>query len=46
MKYLLQIDFPYTQPFGNEFYGQMQELAEEIAIEKGLVYLSLASSIE
>ena len=38
MKYLLQMDFPYTSPFGDEFYEQMKELAEDIATEKGLVY--------
>ena len=38
MKYLLQMDFPYTGPFGDEFYEQMKELAEDIATEKGLVY--------
>lgn len=38
MKYLLQMDFPYTGPFGDEFYKQMKELAEDIATEDGLIY--------
>lgn len=38
MTYLLQMDFPFTGPFGDEFYKQMKELAEDIATEKGLVY--------
>lgn len=32
------MDFPYSRPFGDEFYEQMRELAEDIATEKGLVY--------
>lgn len=38
MKYLLQIDFPYSGPFGGEFFDAMKELAEDIATEPGLVY--------
>ena len=38
MKYLLQIDFPYSGPFGGEFFDAMRELAEDIATEPGLVY--------
>ncbi len=38
MSYLLQMDFPYSGPFGNEFFEQMKELAQDIATEKGLVY--------
>lgn len=37
MKYLLQIDFPYSGPFGDEFFTAMKELAEDIATEEGLV---------
>ncbi len=37
MKYLLQIDFPYSGPFGDEFFTAMQELAEDIATEEGLI---------
>ena len=32
------MDFPYTGPFGNEFFAQMKELAEDITTWKGLVY--------
>ena len=38
MKYLLQIDLPYTGPFGSAFFDAMKELAEDIATENGLVY--------
>ncbi|WP_350562509.1 monooxygenase [Psychrobacter sp. CAL346-MNA-CIBAN-0220] len=38
MKYLLQIDFPHSGPFGSKFFNEMKELAEDIATEKGLVY--------
>ena len=38
MQYLLQMDFPYTGPFGDDFNKQMKDLAEDIATEKGLVY--------
>lgn len=37
MKYLLQIDFPYSGPFGDEFFMAMKELAENIATEPGLI---------
>ena len=37
MKYLLQVDFPYNGPFGDEFFTEMKELAEDIATEKGLI---------
>ena len=38
MKYLLQVDFPYGGPFGEQFFDAMKELAEDIANESGLVY--------
>lgn len=38
MKYLLQMDFPYTGPFGDEFFEQMKGLAKDIVNENGLVY--------
>lgn len=38
IKYLLQIDFPYSRPFGHEFFAAMKELAADIANESGLVY--------
>ncbi|WP_019671767.1 monooxygenase [Psychrobacter lutiphocae] len=37
MKYLLQIDFPFSGPFGDEFFTAMQDLAKDIATEPGLV---------
>lgn len=37
MKYLLQVDFPYSGPFGDEFFIAMKELAEDIATEPGLI---------
>ncbi len=37
MKYLLQIDFPFTGPFNNEFFEAMKDLAENISKEEGLV---------
>ena len=38
MKYLLQIDFPYSGPFGSAFFDAMKELAEDIATENSLIY--------
>ena len=38
MKYLLQVDFPYSGPFGSPFFDAMKELAEDIVTENGLVY--------
>ena len=38
MKYLLQVDFPYSGPFGSAFFDAMKELAEDIATKNGLVY--------
>lgn len=38
MKYLLQVDFPYSGPFSSAFFDAMKELAEDIATENGLVY--------
>ena len=38
MKYPLQVDFPYSGPFGSAFFDAMKELAEDIATENGLVY--------
>ena len=38
MKYLLQMDFPYTGSFGDEFFEQMKGLAKDIVNENGLVY--------
>lgn len=38
MKCLLQMDFPYTGPFGDDFFDAMKELAKDIANENGLIY--------
>ncbi|SUD91464.1 monooxygenase [Psychrobacter phenylpyruvicus] len=37
MKYLLQVDFPYSGPFGDDFFIAMKDLAEDIATEPGLI---------
>lgn len=37
MKYLLQIDFPFSGPFNNEFFEAMKGLAQDISTEEGLV---------
>lgn len=36
MAYLLQVDFPYTGPWGDEMTGAMKDLAQSIATEPGL----------
>ncbi|SET73925.1 MULTISPECIES: monooxygenase [Marinobacter] len=38
MKTLLQIDFPFDGPFGNEMTDAMKGLAESIAQEPGLIW--------
>lgn len=38
MKYLLQVDFPYNGPFRDKFAESMTELAQDIAIEEGLIW--------
>jgi hypothetical protein len=38
MNFLLQVDFPYSGPFGEAMYTAMQELAQDIAEESGLVW--------
>lgn len=37
MKYLLQIDFPFSGPFNEEFFESMKGLAQDIAQEEGLI---------
>ena len=32
------MDFPYTGPFGDDFFDAMKELAKDIANENGLIY--------
>lgn len=38
MNFLVQVDFPYSGPFGKEMSEAMQSLAEDIATEPGLVW--------
>ncbi|MBN7770081.1 monooxygenase [Marinobacter daepoensis] len=38
MKTLLQVDFPFNGPFGQEMVEAMKELAESIAREPGLIW--------
>ena len=38
MKTLLQVDFPFDGPFGQEMTDSMKELAESIAKEPGLIW--------
>ena len=38
MKHLLQVDFPYTGPWGQEMSKIMNDLAQSIAQEPGLIW--------
>jgi len=38
MNFLVQVDFPYSGPFGDEMSEAMRGLAEDIATEPGLVW--------
>ena len=38
MPYLLQVDFPYQGPWGNEMTAALRGLAESIANEPGLIW--------
>ena len=38
MPYLLQVDFPYQGPWGDEMSVAMRELAQSIASEPGLIW--------
>lgn len=38
MSYILQVDFPYTGPWGNEMTAAMEELARSINAEPGFVW--------
>jgi len=38
MKYILQVDFPYSGPFGEEMSNAMEALAQDIANEPGLIW--------
>ncbi|CAA6810484.1 MAG: Putative mono-oxygenase ydhR [uncultured Sulfurovum sp.] len=37
MRYLLQVDFPHSGPFGEELTNAMNDLAKDIATESGLI---------
>jgi len=37
MRTILQVDFPYEGPFGEEMASAMAELAESIALEPGFL---------
>ena len=38
MPYLLQVDFPYSGPWGDEMSVAMRDLAQSIAQEPGLLW--------
>lgn len=38
MRYVLQVDFPHSGPFGEEFATAFSNLAEDIASESGLIW--------
>jgi hypothetical protein len=38
MRYLLQVDFPYTGPWGQDMAAVMEGLAQSIAQEPGLLW--------
>lgn len=38
MKTLLQVDFPFSGPFGEDMTNAMRELAESIAQEPGFIW--------
>lgn len=38
MSYILQVDFPYTGPWGDEMTTAMEDLARSIAEEPGLIW--------
>ena len=38
MRTILQVDFPYEGPFGEEMASAMAELAESIALEPGFLW--------
>lgn len=38
MSYILQVDFPYTGPWGDEMTAAMEGLARSIANEPGLIW--------
>lgn len=38
MSYILQVDFPYQGPWGDEMATAMEELAKSIAKEPGMIW--------
>lgn len=36
--YILQVDFPYTGPWGDDMTAAMEQLAQSIAEEEGLLW--------
>lgn len=38
MSYILQVDFPYSGPWGHEMTEAMEDLAHSIAKEPGLIW--------
>jgi hypothetical protein len=38
MKYILQVDFPYNGPFGENMTNAMTDLAKDISNESGLIW--------
>lgn len=38
MAYILQVEFPYTGPWGEQMTAEMRQLAESIAEEPGLLW--------
>ena len=38
MSYILQVDFPYSGPWGDEMTQAMEDLARSIAEEPGLIW--------
>lgn len=38
MHYILQVDFPYTGPWGDDMVPAMKALAQSIAKEQGLIW--------
>lgn len=38
MSYLLQVDFPYTGPWGDEMTAAMEDLAQSITEEAGFIW--------
>ena len=46
MSYILQVDFPYTGPWGQEMAAAMDGLARSIATEPGLIWKIWTENLE